>query len=126
MLESTAQSPTPVAQAARLCETADCSLPPCGGGLGWGGEHSDAATPHPNPPPQGGRALSVTRRSLLKASGLGLFALAAGQGTAANPRPRAKSVIFLHQFGGPSHLDTFDMKPHTPAEIRGIYRPIPS
>src|SRR5262249_38681884 len=28
-----------------------CSLPPCGGGLGWGG----GVTPHPNPPPQGGR-----------------------------------------------------------------------
>src|SRR5262249_24941411 len=28
------------------------SLPPCGGGLGWGVSDS---TPHPNPPPQGGR-----------------------------------------------------------------------
>ena len=27
---------------------------------------------------------------------------------------RAKHIIFLHQFGGPSHLDTFDMKPDAP------------
>ena len=33
----------------------------------------------------------------------------------------AKSVIFLHQFGGPSHVDTFDMKPAAPAEVRGEY-----
>src|SRR5205823_11483433 len=36
----------------------------------------------------------------------------------------AKSVVFLRQFGGPSHLATFDMKPDTPAEVRGQYRPI--
>jgi len=29
------------------------SLPPCGGGLGWGGQ--EIPTPHPSPPPQGGR-----------------------------------------------------------------------
>jgi hypothetical protein len=37
---------------------------------------------------------------------------------------RAKSVIFLHQFGGPTHLDTFDMKPAAPEGVRGEYRPI--
>src|SRR5436853_3430457 len=33
------------------------SLPPCGGGLGWRVLPSTPAphTPHPNPPPQGGR-----------------------------------------------------------------------
>ncbi|HEX8200946.1 MAG TPA: DUF1501 domain-containing protein, partial [Isosphaeraceae bacterium] len=39
---------------------------------------------------------------------------------------RAKHVIFLHQWGGPSHLDTFDMKPGAPAGIRGQFTPIPS
>ena len=33
-------------------------------------------------------------------------------------KPRAKSVIFLYQFGGPSHLDTFDLKPDAPDGIR--------
>ncbi len=33
-------------------------------------------------------------------------------------------MIFLHQFGGPSHVDTLDMKPDTPEAIRGEFRPI--
>jgi hypothetical protein len=37
---------------------------------------------------------------------------------------RAKHVIFLHQFGGPSHLDTFDMKPDAPEGIRGTFSSI--
>jgi hypothetical protein len=39
-------------------------------------------------------------------------------------RAPAKHVIFLHQFGGPSHLDTFDMKPDAPSGIRGSFSPI--
>ena len=31
-------------------------------------------------------------------------------------------LVFLT--GGPSHLDTFDMKPDGPAEIRGEFKPI--
>ena len=34
------------------------------------------------------------------------------------------SVILFWANGGPSHLDTFDLKPHAPAEIRGPFRPI--
>ncbi|MEO8498911.1 MAG: DUF1501 domain-containing protein [Planctomycetota bacterium] len=41
-------------------------------------------------------------------------------------KPRAKSVIFLFQWGGPSQLDTFDMKPDAPATVRSPYRPISS
>jgi hypothetical protein len=37
---------------------------------------------------------------------------------------RAKSCIFLFLWGGPSHIDTFDMKPHAPASIRGEFQPI--
>jgi hypothetical protein len=44
----------------------------------------------------------------------------------AGPRVRAKSVIFLHQFGGVPQQDTFDMKPNAPAELRGEFKPIPS
>ena len=40
--------------------------------------------------------------------------------------PRAKSVIFLYQFGGPSHLDTFDMKPDAPEAIRSPHKSISS
>src|SRR5439155_8447796 len=33
-------------------------------------------------------------------------------------------VILFWANGGPSHLDTFDLKPDAPAEIRGPFRPI--
>jgi hypothetical protein len=41
-------------------------------------------------------------------------------------RARARSVIFLFQWGGPSHIDMFDMKPRAPDKIRGPYKPIPT
>jgi hypothetical protein len=44
--------------------------------------------------------------------------------SASSITPRAKHLIFLHQFGGPSHIDTFDMKPHAPERIRGEFKPI--
>jgi hypothetical protein len=44
---------------------------------------------------------------------------------AGDVRPvQATSAIFLWLGGGPSHLDTFDMKPNSPAEIRGEFQPI--
>ena len=68
-----------------------------------------------------------TRRRLLQIGGLGLFGLPSLLRAEEAPRRRrARSVIFLHQYGGPSHLDTFDMKPEAPAEVRGQYRPIAS
>jgi hypothetical protein len=72
-------------------------------------------------------ARSLDRRSLLKIGALGLLgagAVPAAATPAGRRRARAKSVIFLHQFGGPSHVDTFDMKLNAPAEVRGEYRPI--
>jgi hypothetical protein len=40
--------------------------------------------------------------------------------------PKAKSVILLWLWGGPSHLDTFDMKPKAPLDYRGPYSPVPT
>jgi hypothetical protein len=73
----------------------------------------------------------LTRRHLLQVGGAGLFGLSLPNLLRAAERngqrkAKAKAVIFLHQYGGPSHHDTFDMKPHAPAEIRGEYKPIPS
>jgi hypothetical protein len=74
----------------------------------------------------------LTRRRLIQAgfagvAGLGLPALLrAAESGGAKPRARARHVIFLHQFGGPSHLDTFDMKPDAPSGIRGEFTPIAS
>lgn len=72
-----------------------------------------------------------TRRDVLQAAGAGLLgtslpALLAAEEAGAVVRPRAKSVLFLFMFGGPSQLETFDMKPDAPTEIRGPYRPIAS
>jgi hypothetical protein len=35
---------------------------------------------------------------------------------------RAKSCIFIYLFGGPSHIDIWDMKPDAPPEIRGEFK----
>jgi hypothetical protein len=37
---------------------------------------------------------------------------------------KAKSAIFINLQGGPSHMDTFDLKPDSPAEFRGQFNPI--
>ncbi len=72
----------------------------------------------------------LSRRELIEvgcstAVGLGLSTLIDGRARAANVTPpRAKSVLFLFLFGGPSHLDTFDPKPEAPDECRGEFRPI--
>src|ERR1051325_7719455 len=73
----------------------------------------------------------ITRREILRFGGLGILGLSAGM--LAQPRPafgvdrgfgRAKSVLFISMFGGPSHQDIWDMKPDAPAEVRGEYRPL--
>jgi hypothetical protein len=68
----------------------------------------------------------LTRRELLIAGGLGLLGQVGAAPAALRPPARAKSVICLFLFGGWSQLETFDMKPDAPAEIRGPYRPIAS
>lgn len=77
------------------------------------------------------RQSSISRRNILQLGGLGMLGLnmpkllrAAEQSTTLPVR--AKRVIFLFQWGGPSHVDTFDMKPNAPAEIRGPLKPIAS
>src|SRR5205807_3560119 len=71
----------------------------------------------------------LNRRSLLKVGGAGLLglslpALLRAEGSGGKRNARAKSVIFLHQYGGPSCHDTFDMKPAAPEQIRGEFKPI--
>ncbi|MBI4658581.1 MAG: DUF1501 domain-containing protein [Verrucomicrobia bacterium] len=80
---------------------------------------------------QGFHASSFSRRHLLKVGGLGLLGLSVprllrAEGAKKGPPVRAKSVIFLYQFGGPSHVDMFDMKPEAPEAIRGLHKPISS
>lgn len=70
----------------------------------------------------------ISRRSLLRvgAAGFAGLNLATSLRAQSGATPRAKHVIFLHQWGGPSHIDTFDMKPDAPEGIRGQFRPIAS
>jgi hypothetical protein len=75
----------------------------------------------------------ISRRDFLRVGGLGtagitlpdLFhAQAQGSGSS-NSRPgKTRACIFIILQGGPPHLDTFDLKPDAPAEIRGEFRPI--
>jgi hypothetical protein len=58
--------------------------------------------------------------------GLSMPRLMRGAERSTSIKPRAKSVIFLFQWGGPSQLDTFDMKPRAPETVRSPYRPIAS
>jgi hypothetical protein len=87
----------------------------------------------------GFHACRPSRRSILRVGGMGLLGLTlprllraeAQQGWAKDNgkptiKPRAKSVIFLYQFGGPSHIDMFDMKPGAPEQVRGPHKPIAS
>jgi hypothetical protein len=72
----------------------------------------------------------ITRRRLLQVGGLGLLGLnlpgllRAAEG--GRRKARARSVIFLHQYGGPSCHDSFDMKPGAPDAVRGELKPIAS
>lgn len=43
---------------------------------------------------------------------------------ASTPAPKAKACILLFMWGGPAQMDTWDMKPEAPAEVRGEFKPI--
>ena len=45
-------------------------------------------------------------------------------GTAPARPSKAKSVVLIFLTGAPSHLDTFDLKPDAPVEIRGEFKSI--
>jgi hypothetical protein len=79
----------------------------------------------------GFRAEALSRREAIKVGGLGLLGLTLpgllrAEVTSKRFAARAKSVIFLYQFGGPSHIDMFDMKPNAPEAYRGLHKPISS
>lgn len=72
----------------------------------------------------------LDRRQLLQAGGLGLLSMTTPGMVAARVADSGKKVtgdkscIFILLCGGPSHLDTWDLKPAAPDEIRGPYKPI--
>lgn len=72
----------------------------------------------------------VSRRGFLQAGALALGGLALPDFLrlkahgAVSTGGKARSVIMICLGGGPSHIDTYDMKPNAPAEFRGEFRPI--
>lgn len=71
---------------------------------------------------------SVSRRSFLQLGAMGIGGLTLADllrlEAKAGAKASKKSVINIILSGGPSHLDTFDLKPNAPSEIRGEFRPI--
>ena len=72
---------------------------------------------------------AVTRRELLQTAGAvglggGLVRQSSAQTVAKALPTRIKSCILIFYYGGPSHLDTFDMKPDAPSEVRGEFQSI--
>jgi hypothetical protein len=75
----------------------------------------------------------LNRRGLLQLGGgmLGLSlgglwrAQAAGRSATVTTKP-LRACILVFYYGGPSHLDTYDLKPNAPAEVRGEFKSIPT
>jgi hypothetical protein len=76
-----------------------------------------------------------TRRDCLRFGLGGALGLVGGVGASATARAaavveagggfgRAKACILVYLFGGPSHIDIWDMKPNATPEIRGEFKPI--
>jgi hypothetical protein len=87
----------------------------------------------------------IGRREVLQVGGLGVFGLslvnlltirqlraaelvssplAKGQFGDATGFGKAKACILMFMWGGPSQLETWDLKPKAPAEVRGEFHPI--
>ena len=75
-----------------------------------------------------------TRRDCLRVGLGGAFAflanslrssnrLRAGNMSQVRSFGQAKSCILIYLFGGPSHIDIWDLKPLAPPEIRGEFKP---
>src|SRR5438874_10197597 len=73
---------------------------------------------------------SFTRRRFFEAAGIAGLGLGLGAGSARGARfvdttkKPIRSCILIFYYGGPSHLDTWDLKPDAPAEVRGDFQPI--
>jgi hypothetical protein len=83
----------------------------------------------------------ISRREILRVGGLGFIGLAlptlfrgraAASQVNSGTKPtssnfgKAKSCILVFNYGGPSHLDIWDLKPDAPKEIRGEFKPAAS
>src|SRR5262245_9810296 len=65
----------------------------------------------------GGGCLGLTLGGLLRAQ-------AAAEDVPARTPAKVRACILIFYYGGPSHLETYVMKPDAPAEVRGEFRPV--
>ena len=80
----------------------------------------------------GDRNAFASRRRFLAASVSSLVGIPAipgarrvtGAAESSGPPATARATILIVLCGGPSHIDTWDMKPAAPAEIRGEFQPV--
>ncbi|HEX5445336.1 MAG TPA: DUF1501 domain-containing protein, partial [Pirellulales bacterium] len=83
--------------------------------------HPIFAGPHAGAAPQ----TAFSRRRLLQAGAVSFGGLALAdllrREAAASPETDQRSVIVVFQAGGPSHLETWDLKPQAPVEYRGEF-----
>jgi hypothetical protein len=69
----------------------------------------------------------ISRRRILQAGSLPLLGLGLPRLLSAGEKSGTpKSCIFIYQYGGLSQLDSWDLKPDSPSEVRGPYQPIPT
>lgn len=70
----------------------------------------------------------LSRRGVLKAGAIAVGSLGLSDlfhlQAFADPSKKDHSVLVVWVHGGPSHLETFDLKPDAPTDIRSIYKPI--
>ncbi len=70
----------------------------------------------------------LPRRDFLRIGALGLGGMALAdllrRQARGGARTGPKAVIYVYLWGGPSHIDTYDMKPDAPVEYRGEFKPI--
>lgn len=77
---------------------------------------------------------STSRRELIRLGGLGMLGLSLPQLLRAEsesvatsglgPATKVNSCVLFILHGGPSQLDTWDLKPDAPAEVRGEFKPV--
>jgi hypothetical protein len=75
----------------------------------------------------------ISRRNFLRVGSLGLAGLtlpdilkARASAAQLGSSPKNTAVIQVLLSGGPSHMDTYDLKPDAPREFRGEFKPIPT
>ena len=72
----------------------------------------------------GVRRRDFLRAGMLGAAGLNLAGYLRKSHAGEVQNARARSAIFVNLGGGPTHMDTFDLKPDSPSEVRGEFNPI--